>query len=262
MDRKLISKLLGISEKSFYRWKEERLIFKLLEKYFTDKELEEFLNTGKIKRFEIAQNNDYLLNKSIKLYKMVNFKLTPLARKFFFEELKNLKSYKIEDVSNIIFYSIKDEDLDSNRDYMNGISKISIRLDLLKLFEKIDDFELEYFIKNLEEIKTQSNDSKVSSNNRKQLELSIYGVDENNISEFEERFFKIEKNHFIKIKTTEENDNNQTSILFDLVIPLYNEKKLIKNFQIIEENNKLNLTMDEYDIFSNLIVKMADMKFF
>ena len=30
MDRKVISKLLGISEKSFYRWKEERLIFKLL----------------------------------------------------------------------------------------------------------------------------------------------------------------------------------------------------------------------------------------
>lgn len=262
MDRKLISKLLGISEKSFYRWKEERLIFKLLEKYFTDKELEEFLNTGKIKRFEIAQNNDYLLNKSIKLYKMVNFKLTPLSKKVFFEELKNLKSYKIEDVSNILFYSIKDEDLDSNRNYMNGISKISIRLDLLKLFEKIDDFELEYFIKNLEEIKAQSNHTNVSSNNKKQLELGLYGVEENNILEFEERFFKIEKNHFIKIKTIEENYNNQISILFDLVIPIYNEKKLIKNFQLIEENNKLNLTADNYNLFFKLSTKISDMKFF
>lgn len=52
MDRKVISKLLGISEKSFYRWKEERLIFKLLEKYFTDKELDEFLKTEKIQKFE------------------------------------------------------------------------------------------------------------------------------------------------------------------------------------------------------------------
>ena len=48
MDRKVISKLLGISEKSFYRWKEERLIFELLERYFTDKELDEFLKTEKI----------------------------------------------------------------------------------------------------------------------------------------------------------------------------------------------------------------------
>lgn len=38
MDRKLISSLLGISEKSFYRWKESRAIFKLLEKYFTDED--------------------------------------------------------------------------------------------------------------------------------------------------------------------------------------------------------------------------------
>ena len=52
MDRKLISSLLGISEKSFYRWKEERLIFKLLERYFTDKELDEFLKTEKILKFE------------------------------------------------------------------------------------------------------------------------------------------------------------------------------------------------------------------
>ena len=43
MDRKLVSNLLGISEKSYYRWKENRAIFKLLEMYFSDKNIEEFL---------------------------------------------------------------------------------------------------------------------------------------------------------------------------------------------------------------------------
>ncbi|RZV12743.1 hypothetical protein D3M61_11350 [Aliarcobacter butzleri] len=52
MDRKLVSNLLGISEKSYYRWKENRAIFKLLEMYFSDKNIEEFLETGKIEKFE------------------------------------------------------------------------------------------------------------------------------------------------------------------------------------------------------------------
>lgn len=56
MDRKLISQLLGISEKSFYRWKEQRAIFKLFSKYFTDNEIKEFLDTGKIEKFDIISN--------------------------------------------------------------------------------------------------------------------------------------------------------------------------------------------------------------
>lgn len=51
-EKKMICELLGISDKSFYRWKEERKIFNLLEKYFTKKDLEEFLSTGKIDKFE------------------------------------------------------------------------------------------------------------------------------------------------------------------------------------------------------------------
>jgi len=46
-----ICKLLGISTASYYRWKEERPIISLLEKYFTKEELEEFLETGEITSF-------------------------------------------------------------------------------------------------------------------------------------------------------------------------------------------------------------------
>lgn len=56
--------------------------------------------------------------------------------KRFFNELKKLQSYKIDDISHIIFYSLSDQDLDSQNTYINGISKISDRLDIYKLFEK------------------------------------------------------------------------------------------------------------------------------
>lgn len=47
LNKKLICELLGISEKSYYRWKEERKIFKLLEYCFSNSDLQKFLETGK-----------------------------------------------------------------------------------------------------------------------------------------------------------------------------------------------------------------------
>ena len=258
----LICKILHISKTTYYSYLKKGYSIVSFLNSFTKEELEELLESGRIKKFEIVQNNDYLLNKSIKLYKFINSKLTPKAKSIFFEELKNLKSYKIEDVSNIIFYSIKDEDLDSKHNYINGTTKISIRLDIFNLFQNIDEFELEYFIKNFEEIKLQSNNTNIPRKNKKELVLALYGVEKSNISEFEEIFFKIEKNHFIKIKNIEENDDNQILILLDLVTIKYNEKRSIQDFEVIESDKELILTINEYDIFSNLIVKMTDMKFF
>ncbi len=51
-----ISKLLGISVASYYRWKEDRPIISFLEKYFTAEELEEFIDTGEISKLE---KNEY-----------------------------------------------------------------------------------------------------------------------------------------------------------------------------------------------------------
>lgn len=59
-DKKVICELLGISDKSYYRWREERKIFPLLEKYFKKEDLEEFLETGKIKKLEKLNTIQYL----------------------------------------------------------------------------------------------------------------------------------------------------------------------------------------------------------
>ncbi len=54
--RKQIIQMLGNTEKSYYRWRDEgRPIISFLEKYFTAKELEEFIETGNIQRLE--ENN-------------------------------------------------------------------------------------------------------------------------------------------------------------------------------------------------------------
>lgn len=50
----IFSKILEVSEKSYYRWKskDHKILISLIEKYFSDAELEEFILTGRINRLE------------------------------------------------------------------------------------------------------------------------------------------------------------------------------------------------------------------
>ncbi|MDX9743912.1 MAG: hypothetical protein RBT59_08855 [Arcobacteraceae bacterium] len=54
LEKKVVCELLGISEKSYYRWKENRKIFALLEKYYTTGNLEEFLEKGAIADLDVS----------------------------------------------------------------------------------------------------------------------------------------------------------------------------------------------------------------
>ncbi|MCG3705279.1 hypothetical protein L5F43_02150 [Aliarcobacter butzleri] len=51
-------------------------------------------------------------------------------------------------------------------------------------------------------------------------------------------------------------------ILFDVVTPIYTKKFSIEDFKVIESDKKLILTINEYDVFLTLIVKMTDISFF
>ena len=50
----IYSKILEVSEKSYYRWKskDHTVLMNLLEKYFSENDLQEFLETGKIQNQE------------------------------------------------------------------------------------------------------------------------------------------------------------------------------------------------------------------
>ena len=63
MHKDLIAKILGVTVKSVYNYeKEKRPIITLLEKYYTDEDLEEFLGTGKISRLETAEISKSKIN--------------------------------------------------------------------------------------------------------------------------------------------------------------------------------------------------------
>ena len=67
-----IKQILDIADKTYYNWKKEkRPVITLLEKYFTQEELEEFLETGTIEKMEadITQAAE-LINKLKKYYKV------------------------------------------------------------------------------------------------------------------------------------------------------------------------------------------------
>lgn len=56
----LYSTVLGCSVSGFYKWKKsDRLIISLLQEYFSDDDLEEFLADGKIQKQELIKDIDF-----------------------------------------------------------------------------------------------------------------------------------------------------------------------------------------------------------
>jgi len=55
---KIYSDIFNFNTSTYYRWKEEkRPIVALIDKYFTKEDLEEFLATGKVSKYEDVENN-------------------------------------------------------------------------------------------------------------------------------------------------------------------------------------------------------------
>lgn len=69
----IMSKLLEISENSYFRWKKKDhvILINFLEKYFTKEDLEEFVTNGKIERMDKLKEMDFQKDK--------------ILNKFFFE---------------------------------------------------------------------------------------------------------------------------------------------------------------------------------
>lgn len=57
-ERDIFMKLFDFSINTYYLWKKQgRLIFNLLDKYFSKEDLEEFITTGKVSKYEAIENN-------------------------------------------------------------------------------------------------------------------------------------------------------------------------------------------------------------
>lgn len=96
LDKKLICKLLGISEKSYYRWKEDRKIFLLLEQCFSNSDLESFLATEQ-KPYKIEFADKYFVGLYEELSKFIVFNKGVKALFSAFYNNNNIISTNIEE---------------------------------------------------------------------------------------------------------------------------------------------------------------------
>jgi len=90
-----IKELLQISDVSYYRWRKQRKIFNLLEKYFTQQDLKDFLSKkGEIKKQELIKDLDvdeleYLIKNKIERFSS-DERLKELIRFFSISNLQKL----------------------------------------------------------------------------------------------------------------------------------------------------------------------------
>lgn len=92
-----ISKILGNTPKSVSNWKnEKRPIISLLYKYFTKQELEEFLETDKIDKFEsLKTTNDFLDAYKKKYFNFINVKMG---------HINSLSEYQLQFYFSYLFF--------------------------------------------------------------------------------------------------------------------------------------------------------------
>mgnify|MGYP001770902608 CR=1 FL=1 len=120
----LMSKLFDYNATTYYAWrKQSRPIIRLIEKYFSDEEIQEFLDTGSVKKLEENDFSDYLLLESSKSVNKIKH-LFPKKAKVLFEKLDELsKEYEneipIEKLATLIFREFED-DIFERRVYFKG----------------------------------------------------------------------------------------------------------------------------------------------
>jgi len=126
-----VCEVLKISRSAYFKYKkEERPIIALLEKYFSQEDLNEFLNTKKISKLEVTQNSAIFLledyahfSLSNKLEQLFNIFGIPDFTKFLPKKLflKILQDLKKEDISH---ENAKDFLLQRLKGYETSLTKL------------------------------------------------------------------------------------------------------------------------------------------
>ncbi|MDX4012727.1 hypothetical protein Q6A86_06960, partial [Aliarcobacter skirrowii] len=133
----IMTKLFQFSAPTYYKWKkhDKRKIISLLEYAFSDDDLIEYLEYGKISKIEDIGNLDYLLDLSMKFYKFLrhitNYKVAKRV-------LELLESSFLESNNKIQI------DLIAEKIYKEEEFYSSLKLAILNLIQKQEPLVLEY----------------------------------------------------------------------------------------------------------------------
>ncbi len=158
-----IKKILDISDKTYYNWK-DRPIIALLEKYFTKSDLEEFLQTNSINRLE-SDNTDieYMLIE----YARYNLKskldlilLKPswidiskkFPRKIFLDVINEIKNSPKIDIEKYKSKEYLIEKFETHKPILEGMNKRNKELVIKLISENLSSLECYVLIKYPEEI--------------------------------------------------------------------------------------------------------------
>lgn len=136
----IMTKLFEFSAPTYYKWKKQdkRKIIKLLDYAFSNEDLMEFLENGKISKIENISNQDYLLDFSMKFYKLLrhitNYKVAKKVLVLLEDSFnKNENKVVVEKIAEAIY---KEE------------FYTSMKLAILNLIQKQEPLVLEYLAKN------------------------------------------------------------------------------------------------------------------
>ncbi|MDX4047531.1 hypothetical protein Q6A75_01160 [Aliarcobacter skirrowii] len=146
----IMTKLFQFSAPTYYKWKkhDKRKIISLLEYAFSDDDLIEYLEYGKISKIEDIGNLDYLLDLSMKFYKFLrhitNYKVAKRV-------LELLESSFLESNNKIQI------DLIAEKIYKEEEFYSSLKLAILNLIQKQEPLVLEYISKNRLKIENEFN---------------------------------------------------------------------------------------------------------
>lgn len=142
---KLISEILEVSERTIFRWKKEnKLVTDLLDKYFTDEDLIEFINTRKINKFELCSDFSYIISEKIKRYEMKFIFSISHYGIYFIDMLNNLFDGKLhKQINNNIYNESFDFEIMNDEDYLRFLNYV-FDTKFEYFYNKLDDILIKY----------------------------------------------------------------------------------------------------------------------
>jgi hypothetical protein len=241
------AKLIGNNEKTIYRWKkEERPIIDLLEKYFSVEDLEEFLETNKIKRLEkfgLITDEVFNLNKLKYMNSFYNSSLLSFDDdfiSFYFLFLKELK-LALEDQSEVdtlvfssSFYIVPLNQLlntfivyvSSSMPTQQAVNYTYRVYKHFNIFDKWDNYMLLFLIECIDNEFKNLYDKNDDIKNKNEAIFQILGFyyftsDKNkDFSEIEKlNLLKISYDKYLKSNTI---NNDEIDTILDAILPLKN----------------------------------------
>ncbi len=145
-----ICEILGISETSYYRWKNERPIIQLLEKYFSREDLIQFMEDGKIDKLEVKNSEnsnltEFYTNNAV--HKLITKSTLPIDEndqmmiKFFKAVLNKNKRYSVIPLKS--FLNILNlQEVTNKQALIDQIEKNNLRESWKKIIIKFCNYEL------------------------------------------------------------------------------------------------------------------------